>query len=77
MSYYLENRRWNLWKKRQIAIGEVCILAGQIMLDGAETYRVKIRWFVLQMHMERNLPKAITPTGIILTIDSEYPTKTK
>lgn len=56
---------------------EVCLLAGKIMLrSGAETYRVEdtmmriaAAYGILHSH------SFVTPTGIIFSIDSHYPTK--
>lgn len=64
-------------QNQTLDIIEVCLLAGKIMLrSGAETYRVEdtmIRiaaaYGILHSH------SYVTPTGIIFSIDSHYPTK--
>jgi uncharacterized membrane protein YjjP (DUF1212 family) len=64
-------------QNQTIDIIEVCLLAGKIMLrSGAETYRIEdtmmriaAAYGILHSH------SYVTPTGIIFSIDSHYPTK--
>ncbi|MEQ2529653.1 threonine/serine exporter [Robertmurraya yapensis] len=58
---------------------EVCLLAGKIMLEsGAETYRVEDTMMrMAQAFGAKESHSYVTPTGIIFSIESEQPTKTK
>lgn len=58
---------------------EVCLLAGKIMLQsGAETYRVEDTMErIAHAFGGRESHCYVTPTGIIFSIESDQPTKTK
>ena len=60
-------------------IMEVCLLAGRIMLQsGAETYRVEDTMErIARAFGVREAHCFVTPTGIIFSIESKEPTKTK
>ncbi|UAL52774.1 MULTISPECIES: threonine/serine exporter family protein [Metabacillus] len=60
-------------------IMEVCLLAGKIMLiSGAETYRVEDTMMRIAASFGvKNSHSYVTPTGIIFSIESDEPTKTK
>ncbi|MGG4489624.1 threonine/serine exporter family protein [Metabacillus idriensis] len=60
-------------------IMEVCLLAGKIMLiSGAETYRVEDTMMrIAASYGVKNSHSYVTPTGIIFSIESDQPTKTK
>lgn len=60
-------------------IMEVCLLAGKIMLiSGAETYRVEDTMMrIAASYGVRNSHSYVTPTGIIFSIETQEPTKTK
>jgi uncharacterized membrane protein YjjP (DUF1212 family) len=60
-------------------IMEVCLLAGKIMLiSGAETYRVEDTMMrIAASYGVKNSHSYVTPTGIIFSIESDEPTKTK
>jgi uncharacterized membrane protein YjjP (DUF1212 family) len=60
-------------------IMEVCLLAGKVLLQsGAETYRVEDTMMRIASHY--GIPQShsfVTPTGIIFSIETSEPTKTK
>ncbi|WP_153122787.1 threonine/serine exporter family protein [Peribacillus tepidiphilus] len=60
-------------------IMEVCLLAGKILLqNGAETYRVEDT--MMRIAASYGIPVShsfVTPTGIIFSIETDEPTKTK
>lgn len=60
-------------------IMEVCLLAGKVMLQsGAETYRVEDTMMRIAASFGvRESHSYVTPTGIIFSIESDQPTKTK
>ncbi|MCM3598337.1 threonine/serine exporter family protein [Metabacillus idriensis] len=60
-------------------IMEVCLLAGKIMLiSGAETYRVEDTMMrIAASYGVKSSHSYVTPTGIIFSIESDQPTKTK
>ncbi|MFE8701380.1 threonine/serine exporter family protein [Cytobacillus sp. FJAT-54145] len=60
-------------------IMEVCLLAGKIMLQsGAETYRVEDTMSrIAHSFGVKESHSFVTPTGIIFSVESEEPTKTK
>lgn len=60
-------------------IMEVCLLAGRIMIQsGAETYRVEDTMTrIAYAYGARESHCYVTPTGIIFSIESSEPTKTK
>lgn len=60
-------------------IMEVCLLAGKIMLiSGAETYRVEDTMMrIAASYGVKDSHSYVTPTGIIFSIESDQPTKTK
>lgn len=68
-------------EKKQVVydIMEVCLLAGKIMLQsGAETYRVEDTMErIARAFGVREAHCYVTPTGIIFSIESMEPTKTK
>jgi uncharacterized membrane protein YjjP (DUF1212 family) len=68
-------------EKKQVVydIMEVCLLAGKIMLQsGAETYRVEDTMErIARAFGVREAHCFVTPTGIIFSIESTEPTKTK
>lgn len=60
-------------------IMEVCLLAGKIMLQsGAETYRVEDTMMRIAFAFgAKESHSYVTPTGIVFSIESDQPTKTK
>lgn len=60
-------------------IMEVCLLAGKIMLQsGAETYRVEDTMMrIAASYGIKQSHSYVTPTGIIFSIETDEPTKTK
>ncbi|WP_064094366.1 threonine/serine exporter family protein [Rossellomorea aquimaris] len=64
---------------RRYDIMEVCLLAGKIMLEsGAETYRVEDTMMrIAASYGIRDSHSYVTPTGIIFSIETSEPTKTK
>ncbi|WP_191559695.1 threonine/serine exporter family protein [Metabacillus idriensis] len=58
---------------------EVCLLAGKIMLiSGAETYRIEDTMMrIAASYGVKKSHSYVTPTGIIFSIESNEPTKTK
>lgn len=60
-------------------IMEVCLLAGKIMLQsGAETYRVEDTMMrIASAFGAKESHSYVTPTGIVFSIESDQPTKTK
>lgn len=64
---------------RRYDIMEVCLLAGKIMLQsGAETYRVEDTMMrIAASYGIKESHSYVTPTGIIFSIETEEPTKTK
>ncbi|RLQ93850.1 threonine/serine exporter family protein [Falsibacillus albus] len=60
-------------------IMEVCLLAGKLLLEsGAETYRVEDT--MMRIAASFGIPQShsfVTPTGIIFSIETSEPTKTK
>lgn len=60
-------------------IMEVCLLAGKIMLQsGAETYRVEDTMSRIALAFgAKESHSYVTPTGIMFSIESDEPTKTK
>lgn len=66
-------------QKNTYDIMEVCVLAGKIMLQsGAETYRVEDTMMrIASAYGAKESHSYVTPTGIIFSIESDQPTKTK
>ncbi|KSU61598.1 hypothetical protein AS034_14795 [[Bacillus] enclensis] len=64
---------------RRYDIMEVCLLAGKIMLQsGAETYRVEDTMMrIAASYGIKESHSYVTPTGIIFSIETDEPTKTK
>lgn len=64
---------------RTYDIIEVCLLAGKLMLQsGAETYRVEDTMMrIATAYGVKESHSYVTPTGIIFSIESDHPTKTK
>lgn len=60
-------------------IMEVCLLAGKVMLQsGAETYRVEDTMMrIASAFGAKESHSYVTPTGIVFSIESDQPTKTK
>ncbi len=65
--------------ERKYDIMEVCLLAGKVMLEnGAETYRVEDTMMrIASFYGIKESHSYVTPTGIIFSIETSEPTKTK
>ncbi|WP_062352842.1 threonine/serine exporter family protein [Bacillus kwashiorkori] len=65
--------------KENNEISELCLLAGKIMLEsGAETYRVEDTMIrIANAYGVHSAESYVTPTGIVFSLEGEYPTKTK
>lgn len=68
-----------LIKRKKYTIDEVCILAGQIMLEsGAETYRVEDTMSrIAKSYGVEYVESYVTPTAIVFTVDDDLITNTK
>lgn len=66
-------------RKRNYTIDEICILAGQIMLEsGAETYRVEDTMNrIAKSFGAEYVESYVTPTAIVFSIDGDEITNTK
>lgn len=66
-------------QKHTYDIMEVCLLAGKLMLQGgAETYRVEDTMMrIATAFGAKESHSYVTPTGIVFSIESDEPTKTK
>jgi uncharacterized membrane protein YjjP (DUF1212 family) len=69
----------NNQQKDTYDVMEVCLLAGKIMLQsGAETYRVEDTMMRIATALgAKEAHSYVTPTGIMFSIESNEPTKTK
>ncbi|KIL43467.1 membrane protein [Jeotgalibacillus alimentarius] len=65
--------------EEQYDMMDVCLLAGKIMLEsGAETYRVEDTMMrIAKNYGIKESHSYVTPTGIMFSIETEEPTKTK